>query len=306
MDNFGQGVIQAPPISRIWTISIVVSTIGTTLNMISPFQLIYSPALVANQPWRLFTSFCYFGDLSVSVIWAVFTVIRWSSDLEENFNLPVSLFPNSIHKFDQRQSNFLEQAKTKLKSADYLYFVLLIGSTIILTSTIGFLFFDFKLPFSGLILHEILCYISCRLNPYQMLNLGGLINLEASMVPIITSLIELFMNNEFRNNISLLFSDGVTYLPTVLFCLPTWKAYVCLGLGHLWWFLGYYYFEEFHNDKNPQRLHQKLKTPKRIQQNDNLEPLHYTKLALKMILLPPWYWVILSNIENNRGGIRRT
>ncbi|KAF2576683.1 hypothetical protein F2Q70_00002582 [Brassica cretica] len=68
---------QMPIITRSYLTAAVVTTVGCSLDIISPYSLYLNPTLVVKQHqyWRLVTNFLYFRKM-VALVYGVF-VLKW-------------------------------------------------------------------------------------------------------------------------------------------------------------------------------------------------------------------------------------
>ncbi|PKY06852.1 putative ER-associated proteolytic system protein Der1 [Aspergillus campestris IBT 28561] len=81
-----QWFYEMPPVTRWWTAATVATAVMVQCHILTPFQLFYSfrAVYVKSQYWRLFTSFLYFGPLSLDLLFHVFFLQRYSRLLEES------------------------------------------------------------------------------------------------------------------------------------------------------------------------------------------------------------------------------
>lgn len=302
MENLAHMLLEIPPVSRCWAICIVATTLAAKFNLVSRHKLVFGPERAfSDQPWRLFTSFCYFGEPSIMVILAIWTAIRWSRTIEESFRTPMGLLPPRINKFSDHQLDQLAKALDRFKAADYFYFLLLVSVSIISFSMLGMYFFPRTIPLLGYLLHDILTYIACRLNPNILVNFFGVFTVQGINVSILTVLSGWVFQPEFLINVVNLLHGDIHSLGNILMSPPAWRTLLCLSLGHLWWFAMFYLFDKFYVDTNPLRLKMTTRTIKRVHQQAQLGEVDHIKHWFKLILLPPWYWAIVLNIEHGRG-----
>jgi len=91
---------EVPPVTKFLCGSSIIIHFLTYINMVSPYDLFFSPHLIfsKNQFWRLYTNIFYFGDDGIFVFFQLLMIYRCSKRLEE-------------HTF-------------RNKAADYIYFLL--------------------------------------------------------------------------------------------------------------------------------------------------------------------------------------
>ncbi|XP_052884373.1 derlin-2.2 isoform X2 [Gossypium arboreum] len=77
---------QMPIITRSYLTAAVVTTIGCSLEIISPYHLYLNPKLVVKQYqfWRLITNFLYFRKMDLDFMFHMFFLARYCKLLEEN------------------------------------------------------------------------------------------------------------------------------------------------------------------------------------------------------------------------------
>ncbi|KAE8735004.1 Derlin-2.2 [Hibiscus syriacus] len=77
---------QMPIITRSYLTAVVVTTVGCSLEIISPYHLYLNPKLVFKQYqfWRLITNFMYFRKMDLDFMFHMFFLARYCKLLEEN------------------------------------------------------------------------------------------------------------------------------------------------------------------------------------------------------------------------------
>ncbi|KAJ6843528.1 derlin-2.2-like [Iris pallida] len=77
---------QMPIITRSYLTAAVVTTVGCSLEIISPYHLYLNPTLVVKQYeiWRLITNFFYFRKMDFDFLFHMFFLTRYCKLLEEN------------------------------------------------------------------------------------------------------------------------------------------------------------------------------------------------------------------------------
>lgn len=145
---------EVPLVTRIWTCSIALSSILEQCNLVSKLQLMYNYRKVFEQHeyWRLITTFFYFGELNINLIFYVFFVARYSRMLEESF------YQN--------------------RSKEYMWILFLSGALLIVIAS-----FTSNLSFLGPYLSSCLIYLWARRNPQVQLSLLGLFTFSAPYLP---------------------------------------------------------------------------------------------------------------------------
>ncbi|KAG8906636.1 hypothetical protein FRB99_006424 [Tulasnella sp. 403] len=147
-------ITDVPPITRWWGLSSCLLSLAVQCQIVAPLQLYFSfkAAFVNAQPWRLLTTFLYFGPLSLDFVFHLFFFMRYSRMLEE------SSFAN--------------------RKADYLWLLLLSSVVLVLLSPLV------TLPFLSAPLAFVPIYLWSRSHPSTQLSLFGLINITAPYLPL--------------------------------------------------------------------------------------------------------------------------
>ncbi|KAH9042061.1 Der1-like protein [Lactarius pseudohatsudake] len=77
---------QIPPVTRTWLALAVITSVAVQCQLVTPLQLYFSfkAAFRNAQPWRMFTTFFYFGSISLDFVFHLFFFMRYSRMLEES------------------------------------------------------------------------------------------------------------------------------------------------------------------------------------------------------------------------------
>ncbi|MQM02506.1 hypothetical protein Taro_035276 [Colocasia esculenta] len=77
---------QMPVITRSYLTAAIVTTVGCSLEIISPYHLYLNPKFVLEryEVWRLVTNFLFFGILDLDFLFHMFFLARYCKLLEEN------------------------------------------------------------------------------------------------------------------------------------------------------------------------------------------------------------------------------
>ncbi|PPQ91691.1 hypothetical protein CVT25_012904 [Psilocybe cyanescens] len=145
---------QIPPITRGWIALSVLTSLAVQCQLVTPLQLYYSPrsAFINAQPWRMATTFFYFGSISLDFVFHMFFFMRYSRMLEE------SSFAN--------------------KKADYFWLLLLSSFMLLGLSPLV------NLPFLSSPLAFVPIYLWSRRHPSTPISLFGLITITAPYLPV--------------------------------------------------------------------------------------------------------------------------
>ncbi|KAJ0264916.1 Derlin-2.2 [Hirschfeldia incana] len=155
---------QMPIITRSYLTAAVVTTVGCSLDIISPYSLYLNPTLVVKQHqyWRLVTNFLYFRKMDLDFLFHMFFLARYCKLLEEN--------------------------SFRGKTADFLY-MLLFGATVLtgivlLGGMIPYLSASFaKIIFLSNSLTFMMVYVWSKQNPYIHMSFLGLFTFTAAYLP---------------------------------------------------------------------------------------------------------------------------
>ncbi|KAI4312006.1 hypothetical protein MLD38_036865 [Melastoma candidum] len=155
---------QMPVITRSYLTAAVVTTIGCTLDIISPHSLYLHPRLVFKhyQFWRLITNFLFFRNMDLDFLFHMFFLARYCKLLEEN--------------------------SFRGRTADFFY-MLLFGATVLtgvvlLGGMIPYLSASFaKIIFLSNSLTFMMVYVWSKRNPFIHMSFLGLFTFTASYLP---------------------------------------------------------------------------------------------------------------------------
>ncbi|CAL1713168.1 unnamed protein product [Somion occarium] len=147
-------VTQIPPITRAWLALSVLTSVAVQCQIVTPLQLYFSykSAFVNFQIWRAFTTFFYFGSLSLDFVFHMFFFMRYSRLLEE------SSFAN--------------------RKADYFWLLFQSGILLLAVSPLV------NLPFLSSPLAFVPIYLWSRRHPSTPISLFGLITITAPYLPL--------------------------------------------------------------------------------------------------------------------------
>lgn len=139
-----------PKITRCYIVLAVATTACVSLGFLSPMQLYLDFGLIWNkfQIWRLFTCFIFFGKFSMSFLFQLYILYKYSVSYEKN---PFSSTSGAIQG----------------TSADYMWMMLLGGAVM---CAIGYMF---SLFFMGPALVFMVLYVWSRRNATQPISFFG-------------------------------------------------------------------------------------------------------------------------------------
>ncbi|MQL95512.1 hypothetical protein Taro_028180 [Colocasia esculenta] len=155
---------QMPIITRSYLTAAVVTTVGCSLEIISPYKLYLNPKLVLQryEIWRLITNFLYFRKMDLDFLFHMFFLARYCKLLEEN--------------------------SFRGRTADFFY-MLLFGATVLT----GIVFVGGMIPyvsesFAKIIflsnsLTFMMVYVWSKQNPFIPMSFLGLFTFTAAYLP---------------------------------------------------------------------------------------------------------------------------
>lgn len=304
MERVFQWIGNIPPITRYWCISIVVTALCTSIGLVSSRELAFRPdKAFSTEPWRLLTSFFYFGDLLIELVFAVVFLVNLSTFLEENFRSPLSLFPDSITADPHAEhEQVLLSLTEKNKSIDYLYFIFLVCGSILSLVTYGMYKTSFKYNKLGPLLDDVILYIWSQNNPDVEISLLGLITLKARNLPLF-HIIRIWVGQEsFIPDLSRLMSGNIYYILAIFKQNFMWRVLMFYCLGHFWWFTRYFFLEKLHEDSDQERRNARRRNDERVRQHAKIGfHSQATIHLLRLFLLPPWYHRIVQNMRRTNA-----
>ncbi|KAK1304990.1 Derlin-2.2 [Acorus calamus] len=155
---------QTPIITRSYLTAAVATTIGCSLDIISPYHLYLNPSLVVKQYeiWRLITNFLFFGKMDLDFLFHMFFLARYCKLLEEN-------------SFRGRAADFFYML---LFGATVLTGIVLVGGMIpyVSASFAKIFFLSNSLTF-------MMVYVWSKQNPFIHMSFLGLFTFSAAYLP---------------------------------------------------------------------------------------------------------------------------
>ncbi|CAX41602.1 Der1-like family member, putative [Candida dubliniensis CD36] len=291
-----------PPITKGWCIAILSTATLISANRLKLVNLLFFPdKALTTEPWRLLTSFCTFRPLSIELFLEVFYAASSCGQLESRFTTELSLFPTRIiDQFNQNHRNARDQGQGQIsqlellrsfidrnKSIDFLYYVGQICLSIIVVACLIHYRLQFTILNLGQILSHLLIYVDSQKTPNEQINVVGLFSIKKSYYPWLVAIVTIILNT----------SGGLLDINNIFNSPLVWTYIVATGLGHFWWMLRDVFVSSIHYDSNDRRrlLKQKLLSRHGIMKFDIIRE------GLIWLLLPPWYWVILTKIKQRRA-----
>uniref|UniRef100_A0A7N0TS49 Derlin n=2 Tax=Kalanchoe fedtschenkoi TaxID=63787 RepID=A0A7N0TS49_KALFE len=155
---------QMPVVTRTYLTATIVTTIGCSLEIITPYNLYLNPKLVFKnyQFWRLITNFLYFRKMDLDFLFHMFFLARYCKLLEEN-------------SFRGRTADFFYML---FFGASVLTGIVLVGGMLpYLSETFA------KIIFLSNSLTFMMVYVWSKQNPYIHMSFLGLFTFTAAYLP---------------------------------------------------------------------------------------------------------------------------
>nr|DAD17768.1 TPA_asm: hypothetical protein HUJ06_019231 [Nelumbo nucifera] len=155
---------QMPIITRSYLTAAIVTTVGCSLEIISPYHLYLNPTLVVKhyEFWRLITNFFYFRKMDLDFLFHMFFLARYCKLLEEN--------------------------SFRGRTADFFY-MLLFGATVLTIIVLVGVMIPFvsesfaKIFFLSNSLTFMMVYVWSKQNPFIHMSFLGLFTFTAAYLP---------------------------------------------------------------------------------------------------------------------------
>ncbi|KAJ6333863.1 hypothetical protein OIU77_009698 [Salix suchowensis] len=179
---------QMPVITRSYVTAAVVTTIGCSLDIISPSNLYLNPKLVMKnyEFWRLVTNFLYFRKMASCIFilegfklcLAPWVICEQALDLDFMFHM----------FFLARYCKLLEENSFRGRTADFFYMLLfgasVLTSIVIIGGNISYLSESFsKIIFLSNSLTFMMVYVWSKQNPFIHMSFLGLFTFTAAYLP---------------------------------------------------------------------------------------------------------------------------
>lgn len=301
MERFEDMVRQIPPISRTWIASVVVVSGLTTNNIVPQVKVVFIPNRISEEPWRIFTLFCYFGPLSLALILVLFQIRDSTSALEGGYSNDESILLGQLTAgLDSELIADLKSTFEENRMVDFAYFLFQIATTILVAVTVVYTHFSFtgtSLVFLGPILHNTLLYIWCKTYPQGNLMLLQL-PIRAKYAFWTIQLIYMVISDDFLDVIDAYKRGFIQGLHQLLTSQIMVGQVVVVLVAHFWWFMRYFIVENMYND---------TKTKTRKDWKEAYEAVapgtstrSFVHRAAQVVVTPPWYWFISRKIRGQQ------
>jgi Derlin-2/3 len=172
-----------------------------------------------------------------------------------------------------------------------------IAVLIVVLVTIGYYKLGINVSELSTVLDSVIWYIWCRQNPQSPVVIFGLFSIPGAYVPWCLTVMHALMQIDFAQQVyaSLLLEASAVRLAVYLPFL--WNELVNYSVGHFWWFSRDFLLANVYFDSNEQRRKIAWSETRRVQREYAGRGPVSTSDLLRLFMLPPWYWGILSRVE---------
>ncbi|CAK9441690.1 uncharacterized protein LODBEIA_P55580 [Lodderomyces beijingensis] len=303
-----------PPVTKGWCIATITASLLIASHKIKHSNLLFMPGRAwSTQNWRLITSFITFGPLSFDLIFTLWQISSRCSKVETSFQTTAAHMPLSvIDSLNARQRQVLTAFIHRNKSLDFLWFFIQVSASVLVVATVVHYRFQVTMLELGQVLISALVYIDSKLSPHEQINFFGVFQLSNSYYPFLSAAITLLSSNEWVDTGSDIFGagngagvDGVGGVGRGMWnTVKKWVTHPLMyyylmsyGLGHFWWCCREFLLSSplhYEEDERKRQLRRQTLLKYGIKKFD------LVREALVILLLPPWYWIILSKIKQDR------
>lgn len=300
MDGLLQLAARVPPVTRWWLASIVALSTATLAGLVHANYLLFVPEkALTTQLWRLVTAFCYFGDLLVETVLHIYFISQSFGLIEQSFSTTEAHIPRYYQlRLDATRRNRLQTSFDATKTVDFVHFLTIICVLIVAAVTVVFYTTQIALVQLGPILDRVMMYVWCRTNPQADVRVFGMA-FRAAYVPWIMLVASWVMSPEFGYDLYFLSSGTLKGLQQILQRPFVWHTAVCFGLGHFWWYTRDFLLEKVYYDVRSSRREWTWRVAAKYAQKQPARAVvrSWYRESLLTLVLPPWYWTILKNLE---------
>ncbi|KAI5967889.1 hypothetical protein CANMA_002657 [Candida margitis] len=289
------------------------------MNKLKIMNLYFIPVKIfnQNQTWRLITSFITFGELSIGLVFNLWQISSSCQDIEVSYQTKFTQFPlYLVDDLSTEQLGTLRQFIDRNKSIDFLYFVLQICVSIIACASMLYYKMYMILPQLGLVLIDLFQYYGSKLSPLELVGFFGF-RFKRMYLPYLVALATLLMSFAKQEHTPNQAASGTNWgsmwwNARNIFQKPEiWFYIISFGLGHLWWcsreiILGSIHYNDDGDATNLDEDDRSWRIKRRdLLKQNGIWKFDLVKEALVILMLPPWYWIILSKIKQQRPDAHR-
>lgn len=287
--------IRLHPVTKVLAASSIALAIITQMGFLSIPRVVFLPSKIILEPWRLYTSYCYFGNLDFGLIQRIFTMSQTNESLERAYLVKMHTLPLRWYKGLDESS--LRQKFEENRAWDFAYFLFRMSFSIVACVTLLNQWYDVAKYYLilGPTMNGVLLYILCRNMPEDIFYFLG-IQVKAKYAPFIETIVSMVLSYDFQTLISARkdFLQAIIVFLGSRFVISTLFEYV---VGHLWWFVEFVYL----NRTTSQALWDKSVTeivPGLIFGDFELVNI------LRWLITPPWYFWITKKMRAEQANLR--
>ncbi|KAM9892956.1 hypothetical protein OXX79_009664 [Metschnikowia pulcherrima] len=307
MDRLNPLAIPLHPVTKIWVCAIGASAVAISMELISFTKLVFLPSRVFVEPWRLVTSFCFFGALSFTLVQYIIIIARTNNSLEENYLFRSENMPRQwVCQLDKDSNLNLKETLERNRTYDFAYFIAEIAFSIVAVVTVLSRWYDISASFFllGPGLEKILLYILCRNTPSEHLQIMG-ISITAKYAPILTQFLEFLFSSELQKFSHSVRHDPYQAVTALLTSSLAQQTFLVFSIGHLWWYISHFYLKDVYNETSTKNREEWSRAFVAIKMN------HFAGIDLsnlyRYLITPPWYYAITRKLlreqKESRGRL---
>lgn len=281
MDALNERLRDIPPFTRYWLGGIVSTAVLSSLSIVSKNSFTYVPEKLWTQPWRIITSFCYFGDFLVGFFINLWFLVMKSQVLENHYTLNGTSLPYLLsRKLDAGRRTTLLLKMENNSTADYVYFIGQVSASILIASSLAEMYIFMRFSELGSFLQEIIGYIWSRVNSNAEANVFGLFTVPMPYIPFIFTAVNMVFT-------FLRLPTGARNLTHLSkFRAVFYEIIISYSISHFWWFTKFYLLDSVYRNGRKEKRREHLEKVYKKKQVNFLEEI------ILIFFLPPWYWVI--------------
>lgn len=291
IDRLLQAALETPPFTRFYMCSIIILSASTTVGLLSPSSLLFIPSKAFSyQPWRLITSFLYFGDTLFNLLIHLYFIRRSLGQLENSYSTKLSYIPKLwLKRLDAEQRQEMQTSIEAKKSIDFFHFVGVICAGIIVMVAFGFSYRKILIFRLGMILEDVMLFISCKNNPNMQL-MFLLFEIRSAYFPYVYMFIQWGFSGDMTNDTRDFPVSFTLGMSTLMKSPYLWKFFICFTISHTWWFIHEVLMEKIYNQTDKRdTAHSEVVSKLRHNMGAKIFTYSYYEI-FQMVLLSPPYW----------------
>lgn len=239
--------IDVPPVAGAWIQATAACAVLTLLNMVSEYRLMFIPANVRQEPWRIFTSFLFFSKLDISLIHHMLISLRAVASLERDYTYSIDYLPaGTTEGLDDTSMSELAQQIDLNRPWDFGYFLARLAVSLLVAVYVvnreTNIMNDYV--FMGPALVRCCIYLLSRNRPAMRLNLLGF-DFKIKYLPYVQPIMELILHPAYYMAWS---KPGGPVFKAADFRELFFRHAIPDCIAYVHWFLQYCYLGSVHGD----------------------------------------------------------